>query len=402
MAIKAGAFLHSVNGVLIDRIQTGGPGNLNIPLERIRELGNWQTVADVRDTADLSFDLESFDMSCEFEAIVTGADSTAVVDGQAFTFDNSMPIDVISPFKSDTNAYDIVRGIAVPYLTLEKVTYKFGIKQNATQHFTLRGDAIYYIPGSPYYQEYVNTGATTYSFANTAFEYVESGASHYALCITLLNRTTKASKRLFQGTDFTNTASGFTLLAALQVTYPVIAVTYGSATAATYAQALHASESLSPAAIRGKDIDVYVASVAASQVFTRWGDVQSVDVNRSVTLVPDEEMGNPHYISQDYDTADVNGTVVIKGRNPAALWDKIAQVADVATNKVVGPYTSVTIPLEIRISDPDNGVVIKTIFIPDARFTPPAMQGRVQTKLETTFNWVSDTGSLIVYRGNKP
>lgn len=400
MAIKAGTILHDANGYVLDRIQSGGPGNINIPEEKIYELGNWRTVATVRDIPELSFDLESFDMSCEMEAILTGQDPTSIVDGDEFDFDNSMPLDIISPFKSQTNAYDIVRGIAIPYLTLERVTYRFGLRQNSTQQFTFRGDTINYIPGSPYYQEFTNTGAGTYNFAHTAIEYVESGDSIYALCVTAVNRTTNIYKRLFLGDDYTNTSAGFTTLSAFG-DYTTFCVTYGSATAATYAQAVHQGVSVKPAAIRGKDIDVYVGTSAATPTFSRWTSVQSVEVTRTVNLENDEEFGNAHYVNSDYDTAEVSGSITLKPQDPAELWERIAEIADVATNKIVGPYTSTYLPVEIRVSDPDTGTVLKTIYIPDARFTIPSFQGRVQTKLETTFAFNSDGGSLLVYKGER-
>lgn len=401
MAIKSGQILHDAAGYIIDRIQTAGVGNVNIPEEKIYELGNFQTVATIRDIPDLSFDLESFDMSCEIEAIITGQDPTAVVDGDEFDFGLAMPLDIISPFKSGTNQYDIVRGIALPYLTLERVTYRFGLRQNSTQQFTFRGDSIYYVPGTPYYQEYANSGAGAYTFTNTAIEYVEQGESHYALCVTAVDRTASTYQRLFLGDDYTNTSAGFTTLAALG-DFDTLCVVYGSATPATYAQGVHETASVKPAAIRGKDIDVYVGTDDATPVFTRWTSVQSVEVTRTVNIENDEEFGNTHFVTSDYDTAEVTGSIVVKPRDPAELWTKIAQIADVATNKIVGPYTSTFLPVEIRISDPDTGDVLKTLYVPDCRFTIPGVQGRVQTRLETTFNFNSDGGTLLVYRGLRP
>ena len=49
------------------------------------------------------------------------------------------------------------------------------------------------------------------------------------------------------------------------------------------------------------------------------------------------------------------------------------------------------------MSDPDTGSVVKTFYIPDAKFTVPSISGRVQTKLETTFDFTSDAGSLLIY-----
>jgi hypothetical protein len=100
VAIKSGQFLHDIHGFVIDRIQSGGVSNLNIPEEKIYELGNYETVGVVRDIPDLSFDLESLDVSTEVEAILVGEDPTAVLDGDEFDFIHALPLDVISPFKA--------------------------------------------------------------------------------------------------------------------------------------------------------------------------------------------------------------------------------------------------------------------------------------------------------------
>lgn len=403
MSIKAGQIIHDAQGFVIDRIQTGGVSNLNIPEEKIRELGNFLTVATVRDIPDLSFDLESLDVSTEIEALSLGIDPTSVNAGDEFDFLDSKPMDVISPFKAGQGLYTIVKGIVLPYLTLESLTYRFGTRQNATQQMTLRGDSVYYIPGSPYYEEFSGNGVTTvFTLAHTAILYNESGDDVYALGVCVV-KSDGTYQRLFHGIDYTDTATTFTLAdATLAPAGSKIRVVYGSTTQATYAQTVHQGTSVKPAAVRGKDIDVYVGSSAATPVFSRWTSVQNFEVTRRVNLDNDEEFGNPHYVAQDYDTADVTGTVTVRPRNPTDLWDKIHQVANVADNEVVGPLTSITLPVELRINDPETGDRVKTLYVPDARFTVPSVQGRVQQKTEVTFNFSSDEGQLLVYAGERP
>lgn len=402
MAIKAGQILHDAHGFVIDRIQTGGVSNLNIPEEKIYELGNYQTVATVRDIPDLSFELESFDVSTEIEALLTNTNPATVSTGQEFSFSNTVPLDIISPFKSGNGAFDIVKGVAVPYLNLESATYRFGVRQNSTQAFSLRGDSVYYIPGTPYWEnKTVITGANqTYTFDRTAVIYTEGGNSLYALSVCAKNPVTKTYKRLFFGSDYTNTATTVTILPNLFTQgYTDLHVVYGSLTAATYAQAVHQTTSVKPAAVRGKDIDVYVGTNAATPVFTRWGGVQSFEVSRRTNLENDEEFGNYHFVASDYDVAEVSGSITIKPANTTDLFDKIAQVANVATNVVVGTQTSVALPVELRVNDPDTGTRLKTLYVPDARFTVPNVQGRVQQKLTVNFNFSSDGGTLKVYKG---
>lgn len=403
MAIKSGQILHDAQGFVIDRIQTGGVSNLNIPEEKIYELGNFQTVATVRDIPDLSFEVESLDVSTEIEAVLTGADPTATVDGDEFDFLDSKPLDVISPFKAGQGLFNIVRGIAIPYLTLENATYRFGNRQNATQTFTLRGDAVYYLQGSPYYEEFSGNGVTAaFNLAHTALPYVDGADTLHVLsaCVIFADGT---SRRLFFGDDYTDTTTVFTLTdpASDGPVGSTLKVVYGSTTAATYPQSVHQGVSVKPAAVRGKDIDVYIGTAGATPVFSRWTGVQSFEASRRVNLDNDQEFGNAHYVSQDYDTAEVTGNIVVRPRDPADLWDKIYQVANVPSNEVVGPLTSVTLPVELRVNDPDTGDRMKTLYIPDARFTIPGVQGRVQQKTEVTFNFNSDSGTLLVYKGER-
>lgn len=402
MAIKAGQILHSGNGTVIDRIQTGGVSNLNIPEEKIYELGNYSSVATVRDIPELTFDLESTDVSTEVEALLHGEDPTTTANGHEFDFSNTMPLDVISPFKSAQGAFDIVKGIAVPYLTLENAVYRFGVGQNATQSFSLRGDSVYFIPGTPKFQEFTITSGTNqaYAFASTALTYTESGDTLYALSACVKNPTTHAYQRLFFGTDYTNTSAGITTLANwFTAGYTKLHVVYGTATAGTYDATVHQGTSVKPAALRAKDICGYVGDGAATPTLIHWAGVQSIEVQRQVQLTNDEEFCNSKYVSVDYDVPDVTGTIGVKSVNPADLFSKVAQVGNVATNVVVGPYSSTTVEVQVNLNNPDTGTTLKTIDVPDARFLLPAVQGRVQTKLEVSFRFTSDGGNLSVYKG---
>ena len=145
-----------------------------------------------------------------------------------------------------------------------------------------------------------------------------------------------------------------------------------------------------------------MATADATTVFNRWTGVQSIEVSRRINLENDEELGNYKYVSSDFDTQEVTGSITVKSVDADDLWDKIAQIADVSTAEVAGPFTRTPIPLEIRISNPDTGDVVKTLYVPDAKFTLPSVQGRVQTKLEVTFNFSSDTGQFFIYRGLRP
>lgn len=407
MAIKAAQILHDAYGFIIDRIQTGGVDNVSIPEERTYELGNFQSVSTVRDTPDLTFSVESTDVSAEFEALVTFADPSTIDPGDEFDLSDAKPLDIVSPFKAGQGIFTTHGGVIIPYLTLEQSTYRGGIRQNFTQQHQFRGDSYFFVDeGAPYYEEFDGDGSTdTFNLAHTAKEYNYSGDTVHVVgaCVVHADGT---SDRLFFGDDpsfgYTDTDSDFTLNDPTTAEVgSTIKVVYGSADVATYPQTVHENASVKPAAVRHQNVDVYIGTSAATPTFSRWSSVQSIEANRRVNLDRDEEFGNPQYVAQDYDVPEVNGNIVVRPRNNDDLWEKVFQVANVPSGEVAGPLTSVPLPMEIRISDPDDGVRLKTLYVPDARFTIPGVQGRVQQKTEVTFSWSSDSGQLLIYSGNR-
>ena len=448
MSIKAGAILFDANGFVVDRIQTGGPGSLNIPEEKIYEVGNWESVGTVYDIPDLSFDLESFDVSPEFEYILVNEDPVEPSDPTAaIDFQNANPIDVLSPFKSVRNTYNIVNGVIVPYLTLERVSYSFGVGSNASQSFTLRGDSIYYTPGQPVMERIAatsdgNTQAVSYEHG-TALLYDGSGSNEYLLNFTAY-KSDGTYKRYYQSDMAASPApdsSGFTIPASInsvangwdyyQICYAVAADTidydasvhalagpYAAATEAgplgTDASPLYATPGASPyaggtkpAAVRAKDIDIFTADSTDNPddpslaTWTRLTGVQNFEATWSVSLENDEELGNSRYVDQDYDVPDVSGSMTVKAFDTADLFAKINLVTGVDPAKVVGPNINEAIQVLIVINDPAvANTVIKTIHLPEARFQVPGFSGQVQTKLENQFDWTSDTGTMKVYKGD--
>jgi hypothetical protein len=354
------------------------------------------------------------------EALLCGADpATAEGDGggtlgvDGLTGSNyplavNQTVDIISPFKSTQGAFNVVQGVAVPQLTLESASYRYGLRANAGETFSLRGDSIYYIPGAPYLIKAVGDGTTTtYTYtvnatAMTALLYNEQGHDLYALNVSV------NGVRMTRGVDYTADASGVTFTVA-PATGAKIRIVFGSLTAGvSYSQAVHATQAVKPAAIRGKDIEVYVGTAGATPSPYRWSDVQAVTVDWRVTLENDFEFGNPHAVARDFvDAPDVSGTIEMKPITISALFKKLHQMTGVNPTDIVGPQSSVTLPLQVRLLNPDTGgtsaypagQVLKTLHVPDARFEIPGYEGRVGQKMTSTIRWQSDSGVLNVFKG---
>lgn len=408
MSIKAGQLIHVANQILVDRAQTAGPGSVTINREKIYELGNYLSVGSVADIPDLSFSVESYDVSAQLEAILTNQTFAGMADGTALDVSTSTPIDVVSQFKTGKNAiapYNVAGAVAIPYLTLESLSYKFGISNDASQTATLKGDGLYFTPGSAYVQEATGSNTPNQSVVLTHSAYPYNGDSvagtKYALSVSL-----STGERLSYGADYTEAATGTGTTRAVTVTIlkavpstSKIRIVYSSDTVASYPQVSHAAVSATrPAALRGRNITVAVGGVLLAN---RWTSVQSVQLDWKVTLQKDEEFGNSNIVAQDFDVPDVTGNIGLKPRDYNELYSKVCTIAGVGTSEVAGALTTNPIPLYMALHSPDDGSVLKSFYVPDARFNLPGFSGRVQNKLEVQFDFTSDTGALTIYKGAK-
>ncbi len=400
MSIRAGQVLWIGDKFVVDRVQTGGLTNLNFPWERVFEDGNPFAAGLIRDIPDLTWEAQSFDVSTDIEALMVGVDPSSITTGPGGTtidFLNSVPLNVISPFKSALHLYDTAGGLVIPCLSLETVTYRYGLRANAQETFTLRGDSVYYMAATPVYEEFAEIGTGPYTLTHTAEVYHEVGDTIYVLGLDCLH-SDGTYQRLFHGTDYTDTTAGFTLLVAppagskLRASYftdVVVDYPLGSTTPA----------GVKPAAVRARDLDVYVEVPGATPVLVRWDGVQSFDLTRKVTLDNDEEFGNRHYVTQDYDQAVVSGSIGIKPRDVSNLFAKIAQVTNTPTDEVAGVYGNTPLGLEARVYHPDTGAILKTLYVPDALFTTPAIQVQVGQKHTPSMPFESQLGDLQVFKG---
>ena len=445
VAIKSGQILHVGNvataqvgttphwpgkGIVIDRLQTAGPGDLNIPEERIKELGNYQSVATIRDIPDLSFSLESLDVSVEIERLLTNKDSTVTDIDLA----SATPIDIASQFKAGQQTqtpFAIVNAVAIPYLYLESMSYRFGLRDNATQSATLRGDSIYYIPGQAYIEQYPAASITGGSITTTqdVLGYKKTGATinQAVLCVTRI-RTDGPAIRLTYGVDYTENATTTSTITLLDSTGSpwsdfateragdVIRIVYGSPEKNAYLGAdfptagdpgVHQDQTVKPGAVRGKHIDVFVApegyswdSTYADNLIYKWTDVQSATVDWRATVERDEEFGNEAAVGIDYsDVPEVTGSIEFRARTPEAMMDKIRLASGVTdATQVIGTDVSTPVDVHIVVRDPRDGgaTPLKRWFLPSVTLTMPGYQGQVDQKMNQTVSFSSDTGTLRV------
>lgn len=410
MAIKAGRIITQGNNVLIERLQTAGVNNLNINAEKIKETGNDLAVATVFDTPDLSFTLDSYDMSVATEALLAGEDYSSLSGGEVFKFTEAQPIDITQPYKSASlTSFDTVAGAVIPYLTLDSMEYSFQVNQNAQQTATLSGDSIYLSDGVPYAETFGYSAGGTYSFSNgAAIPTKEQGDTIHAYSVTILWSDGSFERLFLSAGDYTDTASGFTVSGPVATrlssdTSAMIRATYVSkANIVAFPQSVHTDATILPAAIKSYGVDVYVSDGASTPTWHRWPGLQSASVTWSVTAEDNDELGNPHSVSRDFDTPDVSGQVVFRPATPQSFIEWVRRITDTPNTEAANALGTTPIPTEFHIRTKDTGQRLKTIYMPDSRYTLPGPQAQVDQKHDLTMPFNSDTGALEIYNGIGP
>lgn len=406
MAVKGGSIVHVGNGLyLLDRIQNAGPGQVSINTEKINELGNYKSVATVRDTPDLQFSIESLDVSTELEEFVTGGVQDV---GDGLDMGLMRPVDLATQFKAGQDAvspFAVVKSIVSPFLYCESFSWRYGLRDNASKSATLRGDSIFYNPGPAFIQvaDGTNTANQTVVTAHPAYQLGE-GDARRVLSVTA------GSRRLTFGADYTEAAGTVTAGAAivtLTILDPVpatdeIRIAYASPDAVSVLQNAHPDPTVKPAAVKGRDIEIYLggydpADIPGSQA-NRFLTVQSINADWRATLSRDEEMGNAYATGVDFETPAVSGAVEILPRDANELYTFVRKIAGQAdATKIVGTAAADPLELDIRVKHPDTGATVERLHIPDARFTVPGVNGRANQKTPVSLQWESDEGTILVF-----
>jgi hypothetical protein len=158
-----------------------------------------------------------------------------------------------------------------------------------------------------------------------------------------------------------------------------------------------------PAALRGRDIEVYIGPAgaagasAASVVGTKRRGIQNASVDWKVTLQNDEELGNYHYVNIDYDVPVVSGSLAFRPQTYAEFLTLVQDLSAVTDRlQSAGPSTSPPLDVQVVLKNPIDGRTLKRLHVPDARFQLPGFSAKVQAKLDLTAPFQSDTGVLVV------
>lgn len=417
MSVHAGTILHVGGNNVIDRIQSAGLGDVRITNDVIREVGNSKVVDKIPGDPAFTFTIEALDVSTEIEAFITGGKSAttasagiaaADADGTEYKWGNCEFVNVTSPWKDPAtgSAGVVTAGHLVPGYYPTRISYRFGVTDNATQTVELAGGSFYYADGAPVEQFATGDGVTTaFATADAAIPYRRGGAggttfkSIFGVIVNGILQT--------EGVDYTQAPTNTAAAGVATVTFTVAPATgadirfaYFTTAAKSFPEAVHASTVVKPGAVRGRNICVYVW---VGGVKTKIGGVQSLELEATVDGDFEREFCNEEIVGYTINGTDTTGTVTVRSKDAAAFFVLLQQLTGVAAAEVHGWLNQNAVALQVEIQNPKNqAVILKTLYVPDAIFQVPGTPARVNTPTDFAMRFESRSGTYSAFKGARP
>src|SRR4029077_6052884 len=229
MSVNAGSIIHVAGNSVIDRLQSAGLSNVNVPLTVVQEIGNESIVDKIPGDPQFTFSMESWDVSTELEALLMGEHATSATfasgqalditdpDGTEYKFSDCQYITIASPWKDPLSSGGVVNaGHLVPAYWPTRISYSYGVSDQAAETVELSGGSFYYAQGAPV-EEFAAGGATTYTTADPAIPYRIGGAdgtSFKSVFGVIVNGVV-----MIEGVDYTQTPNNSPAPAAATVTF---------------------------------------------------------------------------------------------------------------------------------------------------------------------------------------
>jgi hypothetical protein len=419
MSVRAGSIITVAGRNVVDRLQSAGLGNSQVPIETVREVGNDLVVDKVPGEADFTFSMESWDVSTDLMAFLHGKIGNQLVTqppgfgdpaGTEYRWENCQFVNITSPWKRDTGSAGghIQAGLIIPGYYPTRLRYRFGVTDNAVQEVELAGGEFFYAETPPVEETGAGTGAvSTFSTSESARAFREGGAlgtSWHRVFGVILDGVLQV-----RGVDFTESivAADIGQSAVATITFATpppngaqVRFCYFTETAKVLPQAVNADATVKPGAVRGRNIVIRIDRDGAN---LRLPGVQTMELEATIEGEVEREMGNPEITGRSVNGTDASGTVTIRPKDIGAFFNALSEVTGVANDEVFGFFNTNSVPVDIEIQDPkDPGTILKTIYVEDGQFQPPGTPARVNSATDFAMQFNSVNGTFSEFKGERP
>lgn len=417
--IPAGSIVHVGGKTVINRLQDAGLQDPRVPTQTVYETGNNLVVGKILTEADFRFQLTSWDVSTDLMALLNGEFSAmgeqiseADAVGDVYYWENCGFINVMSPWKSNTGTQggDIEAGVLIPKLYPTQLAYRLGVTDNAQMQVTLATGEFYMAEGYPVEETAVGDG-TVMAFVTSedamVYRIGGAGSTQYMWVFgVMVNGVPQVP-----GVDYVESggaepeAVGGMTPVTITFTNPppagaVVKFAYFSTTAHAIPQADNLDTTVTPAAVRGRDITILLGTPSTAVPLQ---GVQTFELTATVSGQLQREMGEQNPIGFFNTGIDTNGTVTLEPRDIPTLYSSMAQFLGIDESEVYGYINEYTFPMTAVIHKPgEPQTILKSIYVPDAFFQAPGENARVQQVTQFPIRWESMSGTFREVKGALP
>ena len=360
--------------------------NTDIPSTDIDELGNSTHAGQTKDLPAVTLAFSAFDVGIKVFAALTGTDPNSYPDPAGVDISELGEIDALLYVKSDTAATYAKSGSA-RRLQIRDFTFSYSVDGESTEDYNAIGSEKRWLKYDAIVDKLIGAGPYTLSETPIA-----------------LNNGNKAISCILDGVYLTETQGvlaageykivGQTLTMKEALVNQVQIVYHANATEAWS----DVSDTLPPAAIKGKDVDIKILAETIDRV-------QSVTINGNLNATAVNEMGTRNVIGYQRQVPTVDGTITVLDTDTEliALLSYGVTTSGVEWQPGEGCST-VPLSLTVELVDPCDTIpaeVLKTVYIPSIIIVGDSYTANVNNNVSQVFNFKSEFGTCVIYSGAK-
>jgi hypothetical protein len=384
------AIVGSRDSFIASRVQNTNI-DTDIPTTDIDEIGNPEHAGTVKDIPSISLTFSAFDVGVKIISALTGTDPQNYPAAGVDAADLG-EIDAIFYVKDDSVA-DYVKSMHARKMQIQDFTYSYSVDGESTEDYTAAGSKKRWFKYDVYVDKFT-TGTTSFTLSETPLT-LSNGDE--LLSVILDGDYLKEVDSGPSTGEYS--VSGTTLTTSDSRSNQCIAIYHANPSGNNWTDV---SDGTMPAAIRGRDVKVEIATEDISRV-------QSVEINGSLNVDEVREMGNREIVGYQKQVPTVEGTLTVLDTD-TELIDLLTHgsVGSGETEFEVGVTTPDGLSLDVILYDPNedapgtvSGVVLKTVYVPSIEIVGDSYTVNVNDNASQEFRWRSSTGQCLIYSGSR-
>ncbi len=363
----------------------------DVPSTIVDEIGSASHAGEAKDTPNVTLSFSAFDAGIRIFATLTGQNKDSY-PAAGVDIASLSEVDAIAYIKSDTVS-DYARSIHARRLQIRDFSFSYTVDGEATEDYTAIGSEKRALAYDVIVDKYT-TGTTSFTLTQTP---IQLRNTNYALSVILDGSyLTEVSGAPATGEY---RIVGTTLTTGDTRTAQVLAVYHANPAGNNWSDV---SDTIIPAAIRGRDVKVKLAANSITRV-------QSLTINGNLNSTPIKELGNRSVVGYQKQVPTVEGTLTVLDTDTELInlfVNGTTTTSGYVEWQLGAGCVSSGITLSVQLIDPCDDTspytVLKEIYLDNVSPVGDVTSVNVNGDTQLQINFRSITAHCVIYSGAKP